>query len=75
MPSCFSRGGKAPEKVRRNEEALKIVRTFFEKNKPVTAICHGPQILISAGLLKGRRANSCKSVVEELKEAGALYSF
>ncbi len=66
-------GGKAPEAVRKEKEALEIARHFFQKNKPVAAICHGPQTLISAGLLKGRRATCYKSVAPEMKEAGALY--
>ena len=49
-------GGKAPEAVRREAKAQEIARYFMENNKPVAAICHGPQTLISAGLLKDRRA-------------------
>ena len=52
---------------------MEIARSFFDRNKPVAAICHGPQILISAGLLRGRHATCYKSVADELKEAGALY--
>ena len=66
-------GGAAPAVVRKEAKALEIARTFFALEKPVAAICHGPQILISAGLLQGRRATCYKSVAEELKEAGALY--
>ena len=66
-------GGKAPAAVRKEAKALAIAKSFFARNKPVAAICHGPQVLISAGLLKGRRATCYKSVVDELKEAGALY--
>lgn len=66
-------GGKAPAVVRKEPKALEIARSFFAANKPVAAICHGPQILISAGLLKGRRATCYLSVADELKEAGALY--
>ncbi|OGR26588.1 MAG: protease [Desulfuromonadales bacterium GWD2_54_10] len=66
-------GGKAPEVVRKEPKALEIARSFFARNKPVAAICHGPQILISAGLLQGRRATCYRSVADELKEAGALY--
>jgi len=66
-------GGKAPAVVRKEPKALEITRSFFVRNKPVAAICHGPQILISAGLLKGRRATCYISVANELKEAGALY--
>ena len=66
-------GGAAPTVVRQEPMALEIARNFFAGNKPVAAICHGPQILISAGLLQGRRATCYKSVADELKEAGALY--
>jgi protease I len=66
-------GGLAPAVVRKEPKALDIARSFFTRNKLVAAICHGPQILISAGLLRGRRATCYKSVVDELKEAGALY--
>lgn len=66
-------GGKAPETVRRESRAQEIARSFFEHNKPVAAICHGPQTLISAGLLRGRQVTCYKTVVDELKEAGAQY--
>lgn len=66
-------GGKAPEAIRKEKEAHDIARHFFEKNKPVAAICHGPQTLISAGLLKGRRATCYKTVADELKASGAIY--
>jgi protease I len=66
-------GGRAPEAIRKEQKALDIARSFFALNKPVAAICHGPQILISAGLLKGRRATSYRSVAKEMREAGALY--
>jgi protease I len=66
-------GGRAPESIRKEKRALEIARAFFKENKPVAAICHGPQTLISAGLLKGRRATCYRSVAGEMKEAGALY--
>ncbi|ABQ25653.1 type 1 glutamine amidotransferase domain-containing protein [Geotalea uraniireducens] len=66
-------GGKAPEKIRKETKALEIARSFFAHNKPVAAICHGPQTLISAGLVKGRHATCYRSVAGELKDAGALY--
>lgn len=59
--------------MRKEAKALEIARTFFALEKPVAAICHGPQILISAGLLQGRRATCYKSVADELKGADALY--
>jgi protease I len=66
-------GGKAPGAVRKEKRAIEIAQYFFGKKKPVAAICHGPQILITAGLLKGRRATCYKSVAAEMKAAGALY--
>lgn len=66
-------GGKAPETVRKAPKALEIARHFFTKNKPVAAICHGPQTLISAGLLQGRHATCYRSVAQEMKDAGAIY--
>lgn len=66
-------GGKAPGSVRKDPAALAIARHFFTANKPVGAVCHGPQTLISAGLLDGRRATCYRTVAKELQEAGALY--
>lgn len=66
-------GGKAPAVIRKDKKALEIAKSFFEKEKPVAAICHGPQILVTAGLLRGRYATSYVTVASELKEAGALY--
>ena len=66
-------GGKAPEAVRKDPKAVEIARDFFRKGKLVAAICHGPQTLITAGLLKNRHATCYRTVVEELKEAGAIY--
>jgi protease I len=69
----FLPGGKAPEAVRKQRAALDIAKHFFAANKPVAAICHGPQTLITAGLLKGKHVTCYKSVAPEMKVAGALY--
>lgn len=66
-------GGKAPAALRKESAALEIVKDFFLNNKPVAAICHGPQLLASAGVLKSRHATCYHSVATELKETGALY--
>jgi protease I len=66
-------GGKAPETVRKQPKAVSLAQHFFQKNKPVAAICHGPQTLITAGLLKGRHATCYRTVAEEMKNSGALY--
>jgi protease I len=66
-------GGKAPVVVRKERKAIEIAKAFFRSNKPVAAICHGQQTLVSADLLKGRRATCYSNMVRELKDAGALY--
>jgi protease I len=66
-------GGKAPELLRHSPDVLDVVRDFFAAAKPVFAICHGPQVLVSAGVLRGRSATCYRSVATELWEAGAKY--
>ena len=66
-------GGKAPARIRQEKDAIAIATHFMENRKPVSAICHGPQLLITAGLLKGRHATCYKSVAQEMKECGAHY--
>ncbi|MFZ3084732.1 type 1 glutamine amidotransferase domain-containing protein [Rhodoferax ferrireducens] len=66
-------GGKAPADIRKEQAALRIAQAFFSDNKPVAAICHGPQTLITAGLLRGRRATCFHTLEAEMREAGALY--
>jgi protease I len=60
-----------PDKLISNEDALKFVNNFFEQKKPVAAICHGPQILISAKVVKGRKMTSFSSIKDDLINAGA----
>lgn len=66
-------GGKAPTTLRKEPKVLKIVQYFFDHNKLIAAICHGPQLLISAGLMVGKEATGYKSIQNELIEAGAIY--
>jgi len=66
-------GGKAPAAIRKDPKVFTIVHNFFGANKPVGAICHGPQTLVSAGLLRKRRATCYHTVAKELQDAGALY--
>ncbi|MDR6403566.1 MULTISPECIES: type 1 glutamine amidotransferase domain-containing protein [Chryseobacterium] len=60
-----------PDQLRTNETALSFVRGFFEQQKPVAAICHGPQILINAEVVQGRNITSVNSISKDLKNAGA----
>ncbi|MGB9673100.1 MAG: DJ-1/PfpI family protein [Anaerolineales bacterium] len=66
-------GGRAPEYIRLTERVLEITRHFFEQNKPVAAICHGPQVLAAAGVLKGRKATAYPAVGPDVTNAGAEF--
>jgi protease I len=60
-----------PDTLRRHEKAVKFVRSFFKSHKPVAAICHGPQLLIEADVVKGRMLTSFSSIKKDLVNAGA----
>lgn len=60
-----------PDKLRVLPEAVKFVRAFFDAGKPVAAICHGPQLLIEADVVRGRRMTSYPSIKTDLINAGA----
>src|SRR6056297_1412099 len=66
-------GGRAPEYLRLNERVLEIVRHFMTENKPVAAICHGPQILVAADVLSGRQCSSYPACSPEVTRAGGQY--
>lgn len=61
----------SPDHLRTNDKALDFARAFFKDGRPVAAICHGPQVLISAGLVKGRRMTGYKAIQTDLANAGA----
>ncbi len=67
-------GGRAPEYLRLDESLLDTVRHFFAADKPVAAICHGPQILTAAGVIKGRKVSAYPAVAPEVRLAGAVYA-
>ena len=66
-------GGKGPEKVRLDADALRITRFFFEQGKPVATICHGPQVLISANVVRGKRLTSWPGIKDDVIAAGGLW--
>ncbi len=59
----------SPDKVRVTEAALKLVREAFDAGKPIGAICHGPWVLINAGVVAGLTVTSVKNIREDLKNA------
>jgi protease I len=60
-----------PDQLRVNEQALSFVRGFFDASKPVGAICHGPQVLINADLVRGRTMTAVQTIRRDLANAGA----
>ncbi len=66
-------GGRAPEYIRLDARVLQIVRHFAEANKPIAAICHGPQVLAAAGVLQGRRATAYPAVGPDVTGCGGTY--
>lgn len=62
-----------PDQLRTNDKAIAFVQDFFKQHKPVAAICHGPQILINAGAVEGRKLTSVNSISIDLKNAGAIW--
>ncbi|NHN43386.1 DJ-1/PfpI family protein [Halorubellus sp. JP-L1] len=66
-------GGRAPEYLRTYDEVLETVRHFFEEDKPVASLCHGPQILAAADVLDGYEMTSYPAVQAEVKAAGCSW--
>jgi protease I len=66
-------GGHAPDKMRMRHAMVDLTRDAMDANKPVAAICHGPQLLISANALRGRTLTCWPSIAIDVKNAGVLY--
>ncbi len=67
-------GGYAPDRLRRYGEILDFVRKMYESGRPVCSICHGPWVLISAGIVKGRKVTAYFAIKDDLINAGAQYT-
>ncbi|GAA1977794.1 DJ-1/PfpI family protein [Kitasatospora viridis] len=66
-------GGRAPEYLRNDPELQRITRHFFEAEKPVAQICHGPQITATAGVLAGRTTAAYPALEPDVQAAGATF--
>jgi protease I len=66
-------GGRAPEYLRLNERLLEMVRHFAQANKPIAAICHGPQILTAAGVIEGKTCCAYPAVKPEVLKVGGRW--
>jgi protease I len=67
-------GGRAPEYLRLDPRVIEIVKEFDAAKKPIAAVCHGPQILVSAGVLKGRKCTAYPAVKPDVVDAGAAWA-
>ncbi len=66
-------GGQSPDHLRMNKDVQRFVREFDTAKKPMFVICHGPQILISAQLVRGRTLTGYASIADDIRNAGGLY--
>jgi protease I len=66
-------GGRAPEFLRNDQRVINIVKAFYNSNKYVFAICHGVQILVTAGLVNGRKIACYEHVKFEVESCGGIY--
>lgn len=63
----------SPDALRQSEAVLDFVRAFDAAEKPIAAICHGPWVLVSAGLVRGRRLTSWPGIRDDVRNAGGLW--
>ncbi|MDU2941622.1 MAG: type 1 glutamine amidotransferase domain-containing protein [Enterobacteriaceae bacterium] len=66
-------GGHSPDSLRGDDRFVTFTREFVNSGKPVFAICHGPQLLISAEVVRGRKLTAVKPIVIDVKNAGAEF--
>lgn len=66
-------GGRAPEYLRLNPAVISLVKAFNDANKPIAAICHGPQILTAAGILKGRACSAYWACGPDVSGCGGVF--
>ncbi len=70
----FIPGGYAPDRLRKHKEVLELVRKHDERGRLVCAVCHGPWVLISAKIVKGREMTGFYAIRDDIENAGALYT-
>lgn len=69
--ALFLPGGYSPDHLRADQRMVAFTKAFFDRERPVFAVCHGPQLLLTAGVVKGRTMTAWKTVQVDLKAAGA----
>ncbi|MBV9972171.1 MAG: type 1 glutamine amidotransferase, partial [Candidatus Eremiobacteraeota bacterium] len=66
-------GGQSPDHIRTDKEVQRFVREFDAVKKPMFIICHGPQVLISANVVRGRQLTGYAAIADDIRNAGGLY--
>jgi len=66
-------GGYSPDQLRVDAHVVRFVKEFMDSGKPVCSICHAPQLLITAQVLQGRKITGWKSLIQDIKNAGAEF--
>ena len=69
--ALFIPGGYSPDHLRANSKVVEFTRAFAEEGKPIFAICHGPQLLMTAGVVKGRKLTAWTTIQRDLEQVGA----
>ena len=69
--ALFIPGGYSPDHLRANPRMVAFTKAFFDADKPVFAICHGPQLLITARVVKGRKLTAWQTIQDDLQQVGA----
>ncbi|MBI5557420.1 MAG: type 1 glutamine amidotransferase [Deltaproteobacteria bacterium] len=72
--ALFIPGGYSPDKLRTDADVIRFVRSFMKDGKPVFVICHGPQLLITASVLAGRKVTGSKSIIQDIANAGGIFT-
>lgn len=71
--AIFIPGGCSPDNLRSELEPVEFIRNFYKTGKPIFAICHAPQLLITAQLIEGKKITGWKSIIQDIKNAGGQY--
>jgi protease I len=71
--ALFVPGGNCPEFLRKNPKVIELVKQFNNKSKPILSICHGPVVLLDAGIIKGKKVTGFPEIKDVLINGGAIY--
>jgi protease I len=69
--ALFIPGGYSPDHLRADRQMVAFAKAFFDADKPVVAICHGPQLLMTARVVKGRTMTAWRTIQDDLQQVGA----